>query len=169
QMKVPTDLALLPGHVFQLSEALREERDRRATPGSPATPGVPSCFFEVTRLEAERLLEQSAGGGNMVLRPGGHGHGVSVTTRQEMNGTVLLKHYKVNHVDQGYVVDVDTPHRCSSLAEVVQYFVESSKGSLQPLHREYSPRLEFVETDGENGEESQGGCEPPLAAPTPQP
>lgn len=32
-------------------------------------------------------------------------------------------------------------HRCSSLAEVVQYFVESSKGSLQPLHREYSSRL----------------------------
>lgn len=39
QMKVPTDLALLPGHIFQLSEALREEQDRRATLGSPATPG----------------------------------------------------------------------------------------------------------------------------------
>ncbi|KAF1422104.1 Signal-transducing adaptor protein 2, partial [Spheniscus humboldti] len=85
EMKVPTDLALLPGHIFQLLEALREERDRRATPGSPATPGVPSCFFEVTRVEAERLLERSAGGGNMVLRPGGHGRGISVTTRQEMN------------------------------------------------------------------------------------
>lgn len=48
---------------------------------------MPSCFFGVTRTEAERLLEQSAGvGGNMVLRPGGHGQGVSVTTRQEMNG-----------------------------------------------------------------------------------
>ncbi|XP_052658158.1 signal-transducing adaptor protein 2 isoform X3 [Harpia harpyja] len=159
EMKVPTDLALLPGHLFQLSEALREERDRRATPGSPVTPGspatpsppepplslVPSCFFEVTRPEAERLLERSADGGNMVLRPGGHGRGVSVTTRQEVNGTVQVKHYKVNRVDQGYVVDVDTPHRCSSLAEVVQYFVESSKGSLQPLHREYSPRLGMAE------------------------
>ncbi|KAM9620066.1 signal-transducing adaptor protein 2 [Morphnus guianensis] len=135
EMKVPTDLALLPGHLFQLSETLREERDRRATPR------VPSCFFEVTRPEAERLLERSADGGNMVLRPGGHGRGVSVTTRQEVNGTVQVKHYKVNRVDQGYVIDVDTPHRCSSLAEVVQYFVECSKGSLQPLHREYSPRL----------------------------
>ncbi|XP_072701669.1 signal-transducing adaptor protein 2 isoform X2 [Ciconia boyciana] len=134
-----------------------------------AVPRVPSCFFEVTRLEAERLLERSVGGGNMVLRPGGHGRGVSVTTRQEMNGTVLLKHYKVNRVDQGYVIDVDTPRRCSSLAEVVRYFVESSKGSLQPLHREYSPRLEFVETDGENGEETQGVWEPPPAAPTSQP
>ncbi|XP_063214245.1 signal-transducing adaptor protein 2 isoform X2 [Chroicocephalus ridibundus] len=100
EMKVPTDLALLPGHLFQLSEALREEWDRRAIPRSPATrsppatPGapkpplspVPSCFFEVTRLEAEGLLERSVGRGNMVLRPRGHGQGVSVTTRQEMNG-----------------------------------------------------------------------------------
>uniref|UniRef100_A0A663FE99 Signal transducing adaptor family member 2 n=1 Tax=Aquila chrysaetos chrysaetos TaxID=223781 RepID=A0A663FE99_AQUCH len=103
EMKVPTDLALLPGHLFQLSEALRDERDRRATPR------VPSCFFEVTRPEAERLLERSADGGNMVLRPGGHGRGVSVTTRREVNGTVQVKHYKVNRVDQGYVIDVDTP------------------------------------------------------------
>ncbi|NXP14189.1 STAP2 protein, partial [Thinocorus orbignyianus] len=152
-MKVPTDLELLPGHLFQLMEALREERDRRATPGAPTPsvtpnpsvttstlklPLVPSCFFEVTRLEAERLLEQSVGRGNMVLRPGGHGQGVSVTTRQERNGTVLLNHYRVAHVDQGYVIDVDTQHRCSSLAEVVQYFVEKSKGILQPLQREYS-------------------------------
>ncbi|NXW37143.1 STAP2 protein, partial [Phaetusa simplex] len=174
EMKVPTDLALLPGHLFQLSEALREELDRRATSRPPATPSravprVPSCFFEVTRLEAEGLLERSVGRGNMVLRPGGHGQGVSVTTRQEMNGTVLLRHYRVNRVDQGYIIDVDTQHRCSSLAEVVQYFVESSKGSLQPLHREYSSRLEFVEMDGENAEETHRVCEPPQAAPTPQP
>lgn len=42
QMKVPTDLALLPGHLFQLSEALREEWDRRATPRSPATRSPPA-------------------------------------------------------------------------------------------------------------------------------
>lgn len=50
------------------------------------SPRVPNCFFEVTRAEAERLLEQSTAGGNMVLRPGGHGGGISVTTRQEMDG-----------------------------------------------------------------------------------
>ncbi|GAB0200676.1 signal-transducing adaptor protein 2 [Grus japonensis] len=65
--------------------------------------------LKVTRLEAERLLERSAGGGNMVLRPGGHGRGISVTTRQELNGAVLLKHYRVNRVDRGYVIDVDAP------------------------------------------------------------
>ncbi|NWW36173.1 STAP2 protein, partial [Panurus biarmicus] len=141
KMKLPRDLALLPGHTFQLLEALREEGERRDTPVSPVTPVVPSCFFEVTRPEAERLLEQSAGRGNLLLRPGGHGQGVSVTTRQELDGTALLRHYRVKREAQGYVIDVETPHRCSSLAEVVQFFVQSSKGSLQPLDPEYSSHL----------------------------
>ncbi|XP_025942541.1 signal-transducing adaptor protein 2 [Apteryx rowi] len=143
EMQVPADLALLPGHMVQLEEALREERDRRATPAAPGPPEppVPDCFYEVSRTEAERLLERSAGSGNMVLRPGGHGQGVSVTTRQALSGAALVKHYKVTRVGQEYVIDVETPHRCSSLAEVVAYFVENSKGSLRPLAREYTPRL----------------------------
>ncbi|TRZ11131.1 hypothetical protein HGM15179_015990 [Zosterops borbonicus] len=222
--KLPPDLELLPGHIFQLLEALREERrDSAATPGTslasgtpvspagPATPGtpvpqvtpvsstravssvtpvspaklvppvtpvshvtpvspaspvspapsepVPSCYFEVTRAEAERLLERSVGRGNLLLRPGGHGPGVSVTTRQELDGTPLLRHYRVRREAQGYVIDVDTPHRCSSLAEVVQFFVRSSQGSLQPLDPEYSSSLEFVPM--ERG--------PPPAAPVPRP
>ncbi|NXW76170.1 STAP2 protein, partial [Hirundo rustica] len=137
--RLPRDLALLPGHIFQLLEALREEQ--RDTPVSPATRGVPSCFFQVTRAEAERLLEQSTGGGNLLLRPGGHGPGVSVSTRQELRGTALLRHYRVKREAQGYVIDVETPHRCSSLAEVLQFFVQRSRGSLQPLEPEYSSHL----------------------------
>ncbi|XP_068776047.1 signal-transducing adaptor protein 2 isoform X3 [Struthio camelus] len=143
EMQVPTDLALLPGHKAQLVEALREEQDRRAAlavPGPPEPP-VPDCFYAVSRTEAEQLLERSAGSGNMVLRPGGHGQGVSVTTRQMLSGVMLVKHYKVTHEGQEYVINVEPPHRCSSLAEVVAYFVESSKGSLRPLAREYMQRL----------------------------
>ncbi|NXK46785.1 STAP2 protein, partial [Chauna torquata] len=111
EMKVPADLVLLPGHIFQLSEALREERDRRTTlgPTEPPVPLMPSCFFKVSRGEAEQLLERNAGSGNIVLRPGGHGHGISVTTCQMLNGTALFKHYKVVSVGQGYQIDVDTP------------------------------------------------------------
>ncbi|XP_068776048.1 signal-transducing adaptor protein 2 isoform X4 [Struthio camelus] len=142
EMQVPTDLALLPGHKAQLVEALREEQDRRAAlavPGPPEPP-VPDCFYAVSRTEAEQLLERSAGSGNMVLRPGGHGQGVSVTTRQMLSGVMLVKHYKVTHEGQEYVINVEPPHRCSSLAEVVAYFVESSKGSLRPLARDgWSP------------------------------
>ncbi|XP_068029814.1 signal-transducing adaptor protein 2, partial [Anomalospiza imberbis] len=152
KMKMPQDLALLPGHNFQLLQALREEQERRdiavAGGDSGGVPRVPSCFFQVTRAEAERLLEQSAGRGNLLLRPGGHGQGVSVTTRQELDGTALLRHYRVRREDQGYVIDVETPHRCSSLAEVAQFFVRRSKGSLQPLEPEYSAQLEFVPMEG---------------------
>ncbi|XP_040393948.1 signal-transducing adaptor protein 2 [Cygnus olor] len=158
KMKVPSDLVLLPGHRFQLLEALREEQERRAVPRVPL---FPSCFYNVSRGEAEQLLERSAGSGNLVLRPGGHGHGVSVTTRQMLNNTVLIRHYKVIDLGQDYCISVDVPHYCSSLAEVVQYFVEKSKGCLRPLHSEYNQKLEFVETDGENGEMLQGVYEPP--------
>ncbi|XP_064252509.1 signal-transducing adaptor protein 2 [Passer domesticus] len=189
KMKIPRDLALLPGHTFQLLQALREEQERRdsavsppatsvsppttsvsppVTPVSPTTPvtpvtpvspttavspspsePVPSCFLQVTRAEAERLLEQSAARGNLLLRPGGHGQGVSVTTRQERGGTALLRHYRVKREAQGYVIDLETPHRCSSLAEVAQFFVRSSAGSLRPLEPEYSARLEFVPMNGD--------------------
>ncbi|NXL90518.1 STAP2 protein, partial [Alectura lathami] len=168
QGKVPADLVLLPGHIFQLLEALREEQERWPSPrpAQPPVPLMPSCFVNVSRVEAEQLLERNAGSGSMVLRPGGHSHGFSVTTRQEKNGTALFKHYRVVSSGQGYLIDVDEPHHCSSLDEVVQYFVEKSKGSLKPLHLEYSLKLEFVETDSESGETTLGGSQP---RPTPQP
>uniref|UniRef100_A0A8C5ITP5 STAP2 protein n=1 Tax=Junco hyemalis TaxID=40217 RepID=A0A8C5ITP5_JUNHY len=100
---MPPDLALLPGHISQLLEALREEQQRRGTSV------VPSCFFQVTRAEAELLLELSAPGGNLLLRPGGHGQGVSVTTRQEQSGRAVLKHYRVKREPQGYLIDLETP------------------------------------------------------------
>ncbi|XP_066061851.1 signal-transducing adaptor protein 2 [Chamaea fasciata] len=203
KMKLPRDLELLPGHIFQLLEALREERgDSPVSPGTPVSPAspvspgtpvtpvspaspvspvtpvsqvtpvspappaspappepVPRCFFEVTRPEAERLLERSAGRGNLLLRPGGHGPGVSVTTRQELRGTPVLRHYRVMREAQGYVIDMDTPHRCPSLADVVQFFVRRSRGSLHPLEPEYSSCLELVPM--ERG--------PPPAAAVPRP
>lgn len=42
QMKVPRDLALLPGHFVQLREALREEQKSRDSPASPASPVSPT-------------------------------------------------------------------------------------------------------------------------------
>ncbi|XP_068517713.1 signal-transducing adaptor protein 2 isoform X2 [Anas acuta] len=168
QMEVPPDLVLLPGHRFLLQEALREEQQRRKRPREPLVLQSPSCFYNVSRGEAEQLLERSGGNGNMVLRPGGHGHGISVTTRQMLNGTALIRHYKVIDTGQGYCISVDVPHCCSSLAEVVQYFVEKSKGTLRPLNSEYNQKLEFVEMDRENGETLQGVYELPLDSLDPQ-
>lgn len=45
------------------------------------------CFLQVSRLEAQLLLERYPECGNLLLRPGGDGKdGVSVTTRQILNG-----------------------------------------------------------------------------------
>ncbi|XP_052558695.1 LOW QUALITY PROTEIN: signal-transducing adaptor protein 2 [Tympanuchus pallidicinctus] len=170
KMELPTDLELLPGHLFQLSEALRQERENRRrarSVGTTAVPPLPSCFFDVSRAEAERLLERNAGGGSVVLRPGGHGQGFSISTRQVLSGAALLKHYRVLSVGDGFLVDVDTPHHCSSLDEVVQYFVKQSKGGLQPLQREYSMRLEFVEADAKSSEVTRRPCKPPPCPPRP--
>lgn len=47
----------------------------------------PSCFLKVSRLEAQLLLERYPECGNLLLRPSGDGTGgVSVTTRQTLNG-----------------------------------------------------------------------------------
>ncbi|XP_040548517.1 signal-transducing adaptor protein 2 isoform X6 [Gallus gallus] len=143
KLELPTDLELLPGHIFQMEEALRRERENRCGAQRGGAAAAPPCFFAVSRAEAEQLLERNAGGGNVVLRPGGHSHGrgFSVSTRQLRNGAAVLKHYRVVGAGDGFLVDVDAPHYCSSLDEVVQYFVEQSKGSLQPLHRHHCARL----------------------------
>lgn len=47
----------------------------------------PRCFLKVSRLEAQLLLERYPECGNLLLRPSGDGtRGVSVTTRQTLNG-----------------------------------------------------------------------------------
>ena len=63
--------------------------------GSPRGQGLSSvsdatlarCFLKVSRLEAQLLLERYPECGNLLLRPSGDGtDGVSVTTRQTLNG-----------------------------------------------------------------------------------
>ncbi|XP_040548518.1 signal-transducing adaptor protein 2 isoform X7 [Gallus gallus] len=132
KLELPTDLELLPGHIFQMEEALRRERENRCG--------------------AQR-------GGAAAAPP----------TRQLRNGAAVLKHYRVVGAGDGFLVDVDAPHYCSSLDEVVQYFVEQSKGSLQPLHRHHCARLEVVEADGEGSEVMRGPCKPPPGPPPPPP
>ncbi|XP_074834431.1 signal-transducing adaptor protein 2 isoform X2 [Carettochelys insculpta] len=175
-MKVPSNLTLLPGHIYMMSEALAKEQERRAQlsqrfPASSLDYDLveepPDCFFKVSRTEAQVLLERNPDCGNMLLRPGSDGKGISVTTRQMLNGTAVVKHYKVSRLGQQYVIDVEQPHYCSSLAEVVEYFVSNTKKTLVPLHldEDYAEKLEFVETDRENGENVWGASRPPCPKP----
>lgn len=148
ELRVPSNLTLLPGHLYMMAEVLAKEQARR-------TLEVPSCFLKVSRLEAQLLLERYPECGNLLLRPSGDGKdGVSVTTRQLLNGTPVVRHYKVKKEGAKYVIDVEDPFSCSSLDAVVHYFVSHTKRALVPflMEEDYEKVLGYVDADKENGE-----------------
>ncbi|XP_053435686.1 signal-transducing adaptor protein 2 isoform X3 [Nycticebus coucang] len=127
ELRVPSNLNLLPGHLYMMAEALAKEEVRRALE-------IPTCFLKVSRLEAQLLLERHPECGNLLLRPSGDGtDGVSVTTRQMLNGTHVVRHYKVKREGPKYVIDVEEPFSCTSLDAVVNYFVAHTKKALVPF------------------------------------
>uniref|UniRef100_G1PRE9 Signal transducing adaptor family member 2 n=1 Tax=Myotis lucifugus TaxID=59463 RepID=G1PRE9_MYOLU len=148
ELRVPSNLTLLPGHLYMMAEALAKEEARRALE-------MPSCFMKVSRLEAQLLLERYPECGNLLLRPSGDGKDcVSVSTRQTLSGTPLVRHYKVKREGPKYVIDVEEPVSCASLQAVVNYFVLQTKNALVPflLDEDYEKVLGYVEADKENGE-----------------
>ncbi|XP_068393349.1 signal-transducing adaptor protein 2 isoform X3 [Eschrichtius robustus] len=127
ELRVPSNLTLLPGHLYMMAEALAKEEARRALE-------MPSCFLKVSRLEAQLLLERHPECGNLLLRPSGDGAGgVSVSTLQTLNGTPVVRHYKVKREGPKYVIDVEEPFSCTSLDAVVNYFVSHSNKNLMPF------------------------------------
>ncbi|XP_023572937.1 signal-transducing adaptor protein 2 isoform X3 [Octodon degus] len=149
ELCVPSNLTLLPGHLYMMAETLAKEEARRALE-------VPSCFLKVNRVDAQLLLERYPECGNLLLRPSGAGTdgGVSVTTRQVFNGKPVVRHYKVKREGSQYVIDVEDPFSCASLDAVVNYFVSHTKRALVPflLDDDYEKVLGYVEADKENGE-----------------
>ncbi|XP_069858009.1 signal-transducing adaptor protein 2-like isoform X2 [Dipodomys merriami] len=141
ELRVPFNLTLLPGHLYMMAEVLAKEEARRASE-------VPSCFMKVSRLEAQLLLERYPECGNLLLRPSGDGTegGVSVTTRQMLNGAPVVRHYKVKPEGAKYVIDVEDPFPCASLDAVVNYFVSHTKRALVPflLEEDYEKVLDSV-------------------------
>ncbi|XP_050995783.1 signal-transducing adaptor protein 2 [Acomys russatus] len=170
ELRVPSNLTLLPGHLYMMAEVLAKEEARRAAE-------VPWCFLQVSRLEAQLLLERYPECGNLLLRPGGDGKDtVSVTTRQILNGSPVVKHYKVKREGPKYVIDVEDPFSCLSLEAVVNYFVTHTKRALVPflMDEDYEKVLGFVDSDRENGESvwavpSSRGSGPALHASVPKP
>ncbi|XP_005405855.1 PREDICTED: signal-transducing adaptor protein 2 isoform X2 [Chinchilla lanigera] len=127
ELCVPSNLTLLPGHLYMMAEILAKEEARRAQE-------VPPCFLKVNRVDAQLLLERYPECGNLLLRPRGTGaDGVSVTTRQVFKGKPIVRHYKVKREGSKYVIDVEDPFSCASLDAVVNYFVSHSKRALVPF------------------------------------
>ncbi|XP_007949234.1 signal-transducing adaptor protein 2 [Orycteropus afer afer] len=164
ELRVPCNLTLLPGHLYMMAEARDKEEARRSLE-------TPACFLKVTRLEAQLLLERYPECGNLLLRPsGGDANGVSVTTRQILNGSPVVRHFKVKHEGATYVIDVEEPFSCGSLDAVVNYFVSHTRKALVPflLDEDYEKVLGYVEADKENGESVWVSSSVP-SAPSPGP
>uniref|UniRef100_UPI0037E94268 signal-transducing adaptor protein 1-like isoform X3 n=1 Tax=Semicossyphus pulcher TaxID=241346 RepID=UPI0037E94268 len=166
ELSVPSSLNLLPGQIHMLKEAVEEEKERIKSFPLPSVtntnhyiilkPDMPACYYEVSRLEAELLLERETKRGNLLLRPGRDGNSFAVTTRQDHEGSVF-KHYRVTRKHEGgFSIDVDNPVPCATLHDVVSYLVEKTEGVLIPLIMEgtYERRISFISSDRENGEKS---------------
>ncbi|KAJ8374449.1 hypothetical protein SKAU_G00050290 [Synaphobranchus kaupii] len=183
QLAVPSSLNLLPGQLHMLREVIEREREKHRPPLLPTPPNpslylplladMPSCFYSVSRTEAEMLLErhQAGGNGNFLLRPGRDGTSMAITTYQDHNGPVC-RHYRVARTpDGGFSIAVETPIPCATLENVISYMVEMSSGTLRPLILEemYDKSITFVQANDENGEKSLQCANPSPPIPPPKP
>ncbi|XP_029905182.1 signal-transducing adaptor protein 1 [Myripristis murdjan] len=164
ELSVPSSCNLLPGQIHVLKETIKREGTRRQTLSPPADsslyvtlkPDMPACYYPVSRIEAEVMLEKYADKGNLLLRPGSTGNSFAVTTRQDLNGPIV-RHYLVNRKhDGGFTIDVENPIPCATLHDVINYLVEKTSGTLIPLIMEnaYDSNILFIHSNEENGEKS---------------
>ncbi|XP_056319792.1 signal-transducing adaptor protein 2b isoform X3 [Danio aesculapii] len=183
KLSVPVSLNLLPGQIHVMREIIEKEKIRQRLPSaSPpeqsfdpyvcVLPDMPMCFHKVSRVEAEILLDRNPNDGNLLLRPAQDGTSFSLTTRQEVNGRSIFKHYRVfRRPEGGFVIDLDSPINCATLHDVVNKMVEKTGGVLVPLHMEkhYDQVLVYLEKNEENGELSKHCAKPDPSSTPPVP
>ncbi|KAK2898429.1 hypothetical protein QQF64_032359 [Cirrhinus molitorella] len=183
KLSVPSSLNLLPGQIHLMKEIIEKEKIRQRLLSSPPTSlgsesnyvtvqsDMPSCFHNVTRVEAEYLLERNADRGNLLLRPGRDGASFAITSRQDINGPVY-RHYRVSRRHEGgFAIALETPITCETLHDVVKCMMERTNGVFVPLPMEdfYAKSISFADTDKENGERSVQCPKASPPAPPPKP
>uniref|UniRef100_A0A803J4J3 Signal transducing adaptor family member 2 n=1 Tax=Xenopus tropicalis TaxID=8364 RepID=A0A803J4J3_XENTR len=152
ELRIPPSLSLLPGPRLALKEALEKEIERKKKNEAEENE-TPSCFYNVSRMEAENLLMQNRECGNLLLRPGGNQKTLSVSTCQKFHSKDVVKHYRVMQEQEGYVIQVEPKVVCSSLANVISHFVNSSNKTLKPFVKicEYENKIAIYEQNNEDG------------------
>ncbi|XP_066430387.1 signal-transducing adaptor protein 1 isoform X2 [Eleutherodactylus coqui] len=178
QLSVPTSLTLLPGQIIRLKEVLENESSRRASESfeetipSPCTPSpvLPStyedvmCFYNVTRQQASEMLIKDENFGNLILRPGADCKNYAVTIREpvENSSRPQVKHYKVLKTARGFTIELDRPVTVNSLKEVVNHFINETRGKLTPFiydvydtHIDYSVKETGTATDTQKKSQSK--------------
>ncbi|XP_067838363.1 signal-transducing adaptor protein 1-like isoform X2 [Heptranchias perlo] len=150
QLEIPSNLSLLPGQLLHLKEVVEREKERQSTvPVRPESQSflvekpdpevyddilttMPACFYKVSRNEAESMLERHPENGGLILRPSTENTNYSVTALTTQSSKGVIKHYKVTHGDNGFVIWLDYPVTCCTLQEVVDHFVKETNGVLKP-------------------------------------
>ncbi|XP_053179611.1 signal-transducing adaptor protein 1-like [Scomber japonicus] len=157
--EIPCQLQLLPGQVSQLQDVLSEERYRNShVSGRPAlpprppflnqpdqsNPEMPSCFYNVSRKEAEKMLEDNPQHGGLILRPSALTNNYALTLRQLKKSGPVVRNYRVTSTNSGFVIEVETPVTVSSLNDVVKYFLDKTEYRVQPYTQShfYDLRIE---------------------------
>ncbi|XP_075959508.1 signal-transducing adaptor protein 1-like [Anarhichas minor] len=165
--QIPSKMQLLPGQMLLLQDALDQERRRtRACPAlpprphfllsaasSPTTPKdeldhcaseLPACFLSVTRQEAEQMLEENPECGSIILRPSTVANNYALTLRQLTHSGPVIKNFRVTATNSGFVIELDTAVKVSSLDDVLQYFLEKTEYRLHPYmeFRPYDTRID---------------------------
>nr|XP_043897008.1 signal-transducing adaptor protein 1-like isoform X3 [Solea senegalensis] len=157
---IPSNTLLLPGQLIKLREALDQELRRRnlsrlcaptmpapsfppsasssssspqraAAKPNPSNSDMPACFFNVTRQEAEAMLEHHPQNGNIILRPSSEGNH-AVTVRLLLDSGPVLRNYKVTSSHLGIVIHLDIPVRVHSFTDVLNHFLEKTEHYLWP-------------------------------------
>nr|XP_021532433.1 signal-transducing adaptor protein 2 [Aotus nancymaae] len=151
-LRVPSNLTLLPGHLYMMAEVLAKEEARRALE---------------TPSQGRGLLWGQSQSGPVSIGGGAWGRGgpsrgwgtiwepgLSASLTLCLRRTHVVRHYKVKREGTKYVIDVEEPFSCTSLDAVVNYFVSHTKKALVPFlfDEDYEKVLGYVEADKENGE-----------------
>uniref|UniRef100_UPI00398EA24E signal-transducing adaptor protein 1-like isoform X2 n=1 Tax=Pristiophorus japonicus TaxID=55135 RepID=UPI00398EA24E len=150
QLKVPSNLSLLPGQMLRLNEVAEQEKERQST--SPVRPEsesylvqkpdpamydnmlstMPACFYKISRNEAESMLERHPENGSLIIRPSTENTNYSVTTLTTQNSKGVIKHYRVTCEDSEFIIWLEYPVTCRTLQDVVDHFIKVTNGDLKP-------------------------------------
>ncbi|GCB80505.1 hypothetical protein scyTo_0017200 [Scyliorhinus torazame] len=150
QLELPSDLSLLPGQVLQLGDVVEQEKGRQSAAAvgpksqnyivekpdpdvyDDVLPTMPECFYDISRNEAEAMMERHPESGSLMLRPSTEKNNYSVTTLTTYDSKRVIKHYKVTCEESGFVICLDYPVKCNTLQQVVDHFIKETNGTLKP-------------------------------------
>lgn len=100
---------------------------------SSSSSKMPSCFYNVTRQEAERMLEANPECGGIILRPSTQPKNYALTLRQVTSSGPVMRNYRVTSTKKaGFIIELDKPVTVSSLNDVLKYVMEKTEYRLQP-------------------------------------